>query len=181
MSIVRAKKKGPPRGRTREINRDPEDQFRESVVKINRCATVVKGGRRFSFSALVVVGDEKGRVGYGFGKAKEVPSAVEKGLKAAKKAMKPISVKGDTIPHSVMARFGSAKVALIPASPGTGVIAGAAVRAVVEAVGIKNILTKSFGSNNPINLIKATMAGLESLRSKEQVEALRGVKLHELD
>lgn len=176
-----ARKRGGGRGRQREQEREPENLFREAVVKINRCATVVKGGRRFSFSALVVVGDEKGSVGYGFGKAKEVPSAVEKGLKAARKAMKPIAVKGGTIPHTVTGRFGAAKVALIPARPGTGVIAGAAVRAVVEATGIKNILTKSFGSNNPINLVKATMAGLESLRSKAQVEALRGVKLDELD
>ncbi|TET35672.1 MAG: 30S ribosomal protein S5 [Planctomycetota bacterium] len=155
--------------------------LRETVVKINRCATVVKGGRRFSFSSLVVVGDRKGNVGVGFGKAKEVPSAVEKGIKSAKKNMKAISLKGDTIPHETLGRFGAAKVALIPARPGTGVIAGASVRAVVEAVGIKNILTKSFGSNNPMNLVKATMAGLEGLRTKEQVETLRGVTLDESD
>lgn len=165
----------PQRGRGR--GSDAEDPFKETVVKINRCAKVVKGGRRFSFSALVVVGDRDGKVGYGFGKATEVPPSVEKAMKIARKDMKPIARKDSTIPHEVWGRFSAARVLLLPASKGTGVIAGAAVRAVVEAAGIKDILTKSFGSNNPLNLVKATMVALESLKTKEQVERLRGVSL----
>jgi len=148
-----------------------------TVVKINRCATVVKGGRRFSFSAMVAVGNRAGIVGFGFGKANEVPPAVEKAEKDARKNLYRISMKEDTIPCDVLGIFGASKVLLLPASPGTGVIAGAAVRAVVELAGIKNILTKSFGSNNPANLVKATMQGLLSLRSLEDVASLRGVDL----
>jgi small subunit ribosomal protein S5 len=147
------------------------------VVRINRCATVVKGGRRFSFSGLVVVGDENGRVGVGYGKAKGVPDAVEKAAREARTSMVKINVVDGTIPHEVVGIYGSAKIVLMPASPGTGVIAGATVRSVVEGVGIKNILTKSLGSPNPVNLVKATIAGLRSLRTRESVERLRGVQL----
>jgi small subunit ribosomal protein S5 len=149
----------------------------EKVVKIRRCAAVVKGGRRFSFSALVVVGDGKGRVGWGYGKANEVPPSVEKANKDGTRSMVPVALKGSTIPHTVKGRFGAARVILVPASPGTGVIAGAAVRAVCEAAGIHDILTKSYGSNNSVNLVKATINALESLRSQSEVERLRGVSL----
>jgi small subunit ribosomal protein S5 len=149
----------------------------DKVVKIRRCAAVVKGGRRFSFSALVVVGDGKGQVGWGYGKANEVPPAVEKAVKDGSRSMVPISLRGSTIPHTVKGRFGAARVVLVPASPGTGVIAGAAVRAVCEACGINDILTKSYGSHNAINLVKATIGALHSLRSQNEVERLRGVSL----
>lgn len=152
-------------------------EFQETVVKVFRCSTVVKGGRRFSYSALVVVGNGSGTVGNGYGKANQVPMAVEKGIKDAKKQLRTVPLKGSTIPHEVFAKYGGAQVLLKPASPGTGVIAGSAVRAVVEAVGVKDILTKSYGSSNPKNLVKATMRGLEMLRSREEVERLRGVKL----
>jgi small subunit ribosomal protein S5 len=149
----------------------------EKVVKIRRCAAVVKGGRRFSFSALVVVGDGRGKVGWGYGKANEVPPAVDKAIKDCSRSMVEIPLAGTTIPHQVQGHFGSAEVVLVPASPGTGVIAGDAVRAVCEACGIRDILTKSFGSNNPHNLVKAALEGLKSLRSKAEVERLRGVSL----
>ena len=149
----------------------------ENVVKIKRCAAVVKGGRRFSFAAMVVVGDGNGRVGWGYGKANEVPPSVEKAVKDGTRSMVDIQLDGSTIPHQVIGRFGSAHVVLVPASPGTGVIAGAAVRAVCESVGIHDILTKSFGSNNPIPLVKATIAALQMLRSSNEVERLRGVTL----
>jgi small subunit ribosomal protein S5 len=149
----------------------------EKLVKIRRCAAVVKGGRRFSFTALVVVGDGKGRVGCGYGKANEVPPAVEKATKDGTRSMVPISMEGHTIPHPVEGQYGSAHVVLLPASPGTGVIAGASVRAVCEAAGIHDILTKSFGSNNPANLVKATIQALQSLRTRQDVERLRGVTL----
>jgi len=161
----------PGRGRTD----DPDNRYEERVVKINRCATVVKGGRRFSFSALVVLGDrEAGMVGCGFGKANEVPPSVEKAIKDAKKNLVKIPRKGTTIPHQVQGRYRSSKVFMSPAADGTGVIAGSAVRAVVECAGIKNILTKVYGSTNPLNVVKATMQGLMSLRSKEEVIRLRG-------
>ena len=149
----------------------------ETVVKINRCAAVVKGGRRFSFSALVTVGDQASVVGYGFGKAKQVPSSVEKAVKDARKRLVRIPMVGTTIPHEVTGRYCSSKVALIPAAPGTGVIAGAAVRAVLESAGIRDILTKAYGSNNPVNLVKATFDGLAQLRTKRQAERLRGVSV----
>ena len=149
----------------------------DKVVKIRRCAAVVKGGRRFSFTALVVVGDGQGKVGWGYGKANEVPPAVEKAVKDGSRSLVNIPMKDSTIPHSVKGRFGAAKVILVPASPGTGVIAGAPVRAVCEACGINDILTKSYGSNNPTNVVKATIEALLSLRSQNEVERLRGVSL----
>ena len=149
----------------------------DKVVKIKRCAAVVKGGRRFSFAAMVVVGNGKGKVGWGYGKANEVPPSVEKAVKEGSRSMREISVDGGTIPHKVEGRYGAARVILVPASPGTGVIAGSAVRAVCEAAGIHNILTKSFGSNNPTNLVKATLAALGQLRTRHDIERLRGVTL----
>lgn len=149
----------------------------ENVVKIYRCATVVRGGRRFSFGTLVVVGDRNGRVGIGYGKAKEVPSSVEKAKKIATKAMKPVKLQGGTIPHRIVGRFGASHVVLVPASPGTGVIAGSSVRAVLELAGVRDVLTKSYGSNSPKNLVRATYNGLMQLISREEVERLRGVKL----
>ena len=151
--------------------------YEEAVVKVNRCAKVVKGGRRFSFSALVVVGDRHGSVGIGFGKAPEVPTAVEKAVRDAHKNLVRVNLKRGSIEHSVIGRYGAAQVRLIPAAPGTGIIAGATVRAVLELAGVRDILTKSLGSNNPVNLLKATLAGLTSVRSLKQVEELRGVKI----
>jgi small subunit ribosomal protein S5 len=155
----------------------PSDQLIDRVLKIKRCSAVVKGGRRFSFAALVVVGDGKGRVGYGYGKANEVPPSVSKAQKAANRAMITVPLQNGTIPHAVSGKFGAAHVLLMPASPGTGIIAGQAVRAVCEAVGIQDILTKSFRSNNPTVLIKATFDALSQLRTRDDVERLRGVKL----
>ncbi|RUL85399.1 30S ribosomal protein S5 [Tautonia sociabilis] len=152
-------------------------EWTESVVSIRRCAAVVKGGRRFSFNALVVVGNGRGQVAWGYGKANEVPPAVEKGVKDAHKRMTRIQTRGGTIPHPVVGRFGAAKVIMLPASPGTGVIAGGAVRAVVQAAGITDILTKSIGSTNKLNLVKAAINGLQQLRTKEEVARLRGVAL----
>ena len=149
----------------------------ERVVKIKRCAAVVKGGRRFSFAAMVVVGNGQGKIGWGYGKANEVPPAVEKAVKAATRNQIEIALNGTTIPHTIKGEFGAGHVILIPARPGTGVIAGAAVRAVCEAAGINDILTKSFGSNNPVTLVKATVSGLSNLRTKEQIERLREVSL----
>ncbi len=149
----------------------------ERMVKIKRCAAVVKGGRRFSFAAMVVVGDGAGRVGSGYGKANEVPPSVEKATKQATRSMVEVPIVNGTIPHPIRAKYGSADVLLLPAGPGTGVIAGSAVRAVCEAAGITNILTKSFGSNNPVGLVKATIGALQKLRTKQDVERLRGVTL----
>lgn len=149
----------------------------DKVVKIRRCAAVVKGGRRFSFTALVVVGDGQGKVAWGYGKANEVPPAVEKAVQDGSRKLLAVNLNNSTIPHEVHGTFGSAKVVLIPAHPGTGVIAGAAVRSVCEACGIHDILTKSFGSTNPTNLVKATIDALHQLRSKTEVQNLRGVEL----
>jgi small subunit ribosomal protein S5 len=149
----------------------------EKVVQVRRCACVVKGGRRFSFTALVVIGDRNGRVGWGYGKAVEVPLAVEKAVKVANRTMKRFSIVENTIPHQVLGTYRSSQVLLLPARPGTGIIAGECVRAVVESVGITDILTKSFGSNNPMNLVKATFEGLSRLRTRDDVARLRGVEV----
>lgn len=149
----------------------------ERVVQIRRCACVVKGGRRFSFAGLVVVGDEAGRVGYGYGKGAEVPIAVEKATKQANRKLQRVPLSNTTIPHQVEGRFGASRVVLIPASPGTGIIAGATVRSVVELAGIKDILSKSRGSSNPVNLVKATFDALAKLRTREDVARLRGVEI----
>jgi small subunit ribosomal protein S5 len=151
--------------------------YEEAVVKVNRCAKVVKGGRRFTFSALVVVGDRHGSVGIGFGKAREVPSAVEKAVRDAHRNLVQLRFKRGTIEHLSLGRFGAATVRLIPAAPGTGIIAGATVRSVLELAGVKDILTKSLGSSNPVNLVKATLDGLLKVRSARTSSALRGVEV----
>jgi small subunit ribosomal protein S5 len=153
-------------------------EYIDKTVQIKRCAAVVKGGRRFSFAALVVVGDGKGRVGWGYGKANEVPPAVEKAQKVATRNMIAVPLVGaETIPHFVRARFGAADVMLMPADAGTGVIAGAAVRAVCEGAGIKNVITKSFGTGNQVTVVKAAIKALRQLRTQQDVERLRGVPL----
>jgi small subunit ribosomal protein S5 len=156
---------------------DNRNDSGERVIQIRRCACVVKGGRRFSFAALVVTGDSNGRVGYGYGKAIEVPLAVEKATKQSNRTQMSVPVVGTTIPHQVLGTYRASRVLLLPAKPGTGVIAGHCVRSVVEAAGITDILTKAYGSTNPLNLVKATLDALQKLRTREQTERLRGVSL----
>jgi len=165
------------RNSRRRRDREEGDELDERVVHITRTAKVIKGGRRFNFRALVVVGDNNGSVGVGVGKARQVPDAIRKGSERARKNMRPVAIMGTTIPHEVTARYSAAKVLLRPASPGTGVIAGGGVRAVVEAAGIKDILTKSLGSANILNVVKATMQALTDLRDPAVVAEQRGVPL----
>ena len=159
-----------------EVPQD-EPELSEKVVHINRCAKVVKGGRRFSFAALVVVGDQNGKVGFGYGKAQMVPDAIRKGTDQAKKAMKVVSVYGDTIPHQILGNYDGGKVLLKPARQGTGIIAGGGVRAVLEAAGVKNILSKSLGSNNQLSVVSATMNGLLQLRTPQIISNVRGERV----
>ena len=167
----RERRSGPP------VRESRSKLYSEHVAKINRCAKVVKGGKRFSFAAFVVLGDSKSKVGYGMGKAKEVALSIDKAVRAGEKDVKPYPIVDGTIPHEVEGRFGAARVRLMPAAPGTGVIAGATVRGVLEKAGVHNILTKAHGNHNPVNLIRATLDALSKLRTKDQYQQLRGVIL----
>ena len=170
---------GSGRRQERQSDKSPtaKGDTTEKVVFINRCAKVVKGGRRFSFSALIVAGDHDGKVGVGFGKANEVAEAIRKASEAARKAMEKMSLHENTIPHETIGEFGGGRVLLRPASPGTGVIAGGGVRAVVEAVGIRDVLAKSLGSSNHSNVVKATIEALRSLRRRDEILKVRGIRL----
>ena len=159
------------------LSNQEEKPLEDTVVKVYRCAKVVKGGRRFSFAALVVVGDRAGTVGIGYGKANEVPMAVEKGVKDAKKTLHKIVLDGRTIPHQISGKCRATDIVLVPASPGTGVIAGSSARAVLEYAGVQDVLTKVYGSTSAKNVVKATMDGLLKLRSKEMVESMRGIRI----
>lgn len=160
-----------------KLSAQEEQPLEDTVVKVFRCSKVVKGGRRFSFAALVVVGDRAGTVGAGYGKANEVPLAVEKGIKDAKKSLHKIALLGRTIPYQVRGKYGATRIILVPASPGTGVIAGSSARAVLELSGVQDVLTKVYGSTSAKNVVKATLSGLLKLRSKEVIESLRGVEV----
>lgn len=166
--------------RNEKFNREPKSELIKKTVSVNRVTKVVKGGRNMRFAALVVVGDGKNRVGCGLGKAKEVPEAIEKATKAAEKNMITISIVNETIPHAIQGIYGRGKVTLLPAEAGAGVIAGGAVRAVLEVTGIKNIRTKSIGSNNPINCVKATIEGLSQVRTAEEIAKIRGIDVESL-
>lgn len=161
-------------------NKGPEDGYIEKLVTVNRVSKVVKGGRQFGFAALTVVGDGNGRVGFGYGKAKEVPIAIQKAMDKARKSMKNVHLKGDTLQYEVIAGHGAAEVFMKPASEGTGVIAGGAMRAVLEAVGVKNVLAKCVGSRNPVNVVRATINGLAKIKSPEFVAAKRSKKVEEI-
>jgi len=161
-------------------NKGPDDGFIEKLVTVNRVSKVVKGGRQFGFAALTVVGDGNGRVGFGYGKAKEVPIAIQKAMDKARKSMQDVHLKGDTLQYEIVAGHGAAEVFMKPASEGTGVIAGGAMRAVLEAVGVKNVLAKCVGSRNPVNVVRATINGLAQINSPEYVAAKRGKKVEEI-
>ena len=167
----------PPFNRPDHRQDRTRDEFEEIVVKVRRCAKVVKGGKRFSFAALVVVGNRKGKVGWGHGKAKEVPFAVEKAIKDARKRLIEVPIKDTTIPHTIIAKSCATSIMLRPAAKGTGTIAGASARAVLELAGVRDILSKVFGSTNPLNVVKATYEGLALLKSKKAIETIRGIRI----
>jgi len=172
--------KGGPRGGRKNFKKEEDQEFKEKLVYVNRVAKVVKGGRNFRFTALVVVGDEKGRVGAGLGKAAEIPDAISKAVQKAKRNLIQVPLVGTTIPHEVIGIFGRGRVLLFPANEGTGVIAGGPARAVLELAGVKDIKTKSQGSNTPVNCVKATIEGLKALKTAEQYARLRGVSVDQL-